>query len=247
MKLLIVSSADPIFMNMARYMSGLIAEKHEVTIIKEAPQVSILKILKQRIKRSGVISGLSQFAFKVFDVLFLRKSIAKNAEERLLGYDCAEISSINSEEAKDLASEFDVVICIATSIIKQVTLDASKYGFINVHPGILPHYRGTGNFWAVVNRDWENIGCTCHWMTSQIDVGRVVSITKITDNFHTLWEMNSVAMMAGVGALSKIINDGQLLTRCIELDESQSGYYTWYGIGDYIKFYRSMRHSRAGG
>lgn len=246
MKLLIVSSADPIFLSMARYLSGLISERHEVTVVKENAQVSIPKILRQRIKRAGLISGLSQFVFKVFDVLFLRKAIAKNADEELANFYCAGIGSINSEEAKAMASQFDVVICIATSIIKQATLDASKYGFVNVHPGILPQYRGTGNFWAVVNRDWENVGCTCHWMTSQIDVGRVISVTRIPASFNTLWQMNYAAMLAGVDALSEVINSGELLKRCIELDESQSGYYSWYGIGDYFNFMLAMRELRVG-
>lgn len=241
MKLLIVSSADPIFLSMAKLLSDLISEKHEITVVKENPKISIPKVLRQRIKRAGVISGLSQFGFKAFDVLFLRKTIAKNAIEGLKSFDCAEIESINSEEAKSLASQFDVVICIATSIVKQATLDISRYGFVNAHPGILPQYRGTGNFWAVVNKDWSNIGCTCHWMTNQIDVGRVITLTEIPTNYDSLWQMNKAAMMAGLVALSEVINEGQLLIRNIDLDESQSGYYSWYGFGDYLKFLISMR------
>lgn len=246
MKLLIVSSADPIFLSMARRLSSLISEDHEVTVVKENPQISIPKILKQRVKRAGLISGISQFAFKVFDVLILRKAVVKNAVDGLNGFECAEIRSINSEEGKGLVSQFDAVICIATSIIKQATLDVSPYGFVNVHPGILPQYRGTGNFWAVVNRDWANIGCTCHWMTKQIDVGRVVSISRIPPNFKSLWEMNSAAMMAGVVALSKVINEGALLERYVDLDERQAGYYSWYGVGDFFKFCISM-HCLKGG
>lgn len=246
MKFLIVSSADPVFLRIAKYLSGLISGSHEVTVVKENTPVSILRVLRQRIKRAGLISGLSQFAFKVFDVMLLRKGISKQAVKGLVNFDCAEIGSINSEEAKALASQFDVVICIATSIIKQVTLDVSRYGFVNVHPGILPQYRGTGNFWAVANGDWENIGCTCHWMTSQIDVGRVISIARIPPSFDSLWEMNNTAMLAGVNALSEVINKGELLDRCIDLDESQSGYYSWYGIVDYLKFRASIRALKGG-
>jgi hypothetical protein len=245
-KLLIVSSADPIFLNMAKFLSEQISEKHETTVVKENVKISIPKILKQRVKRAGLISGLSQFGFKVFDIFFLRKTITKDAIESLKNFDCAEIYSINSEEAKSLASRFDVVICIATSIIKQATLDVSRYGFLNVHPGIVPNYRGTGNFWAVVNKDWRNIGCTCHWMTNQIDVGRVVAITVIPPNFNSLWEMNNTAMMSGLYALSKVINEGELLEKYIDLDESQSCYYSWYGFGDYLKFCMSMRGVKFG-
>lgn len=245
MKLLVVCSADPIFLGMAKHLSELISESHVVTVVKESPKISIPKILSWRIKRAGFISGLSQFLFKVFDVLFLRKAIAKKSLDGLKNFDCAEIESINNEEAKALLSQFDVVICIATSIIKQATLDVSKHGFVNVHPGILPQYRGTGNFWAVVNEDWDNIGCTCHWMTNQIDVGRVISVTKIPARFNTIWQMNSAAMLAGVEALSEVINSGNLLNKNIEVDEAQSGYYSWYGIGDYIKFLRSIRELRA--
>jgi len=246
MKILIATSADPIFASMAKSLSEKISKMHEIVIVKECVKYSMLDILRQRIKRAGVLPGFSQFGFKAFDILFLRKSIAKNAVVELDNLKCIEIGSINSEDAKILVSGFDAVICIATSIIKQETLDVSRYGFVNVHPGILPQYRGTGNFWAVVNRDWTNIGCTCHWMTSQIDVGRLITITAIPPNFGSLWEMNNTALRAGLDALANVINNGELLNRHIEADESQSAYYSWYGFCDYIRFLMSIRALKGG-
>ena len=241
MKLLIISSSDPIFLSMAKFFSQKILENHEVVIVKESVRISLFYILLKRIKKFGFLSGLSQFAFKVFDVLLLRKSITQDAIQSLGDFDCKQIDSINSTQAKCLVSEFDAVICIATSIVRQSTLDSAKNGLVNVHPGILPNYRGTGNFWAVVNRDWNNIGCTCHWMTSKIDDGKVILCTKTAATFNSLWEMNYNAMLEGLDALSKVINEDKLLDSSIDLDMTCSAYYTWYGFCDYFSFLASMR------
>ncbi len=244
MRFLIVSSVDPVFAAIARHLSGLISVKHEVKVVEECASVSILKILKQRIRRAGILTGLSQFLFKVFDVLFLRKEVTKNALAIVSGSRNDQIKSVNSSDFRILASRFDVVICIATTIVEQETLRAAKYGFINVHPGILPQYRGTGNLWAVVNEDWKNIGCTCHWMTRQIDVGRVITITKIKPDFDSLWEMNYRAMLMGVDDLSVVINEGSILEKESHIDESKACYYSWYGFHDYLRYVCALKQKR---
>lgn len=240
MKILIVSSSDVIFRQIAKHLYEKISQKHDLVLARENVGVSLTKILKQRIKKAGIISGTSQFLFKVFDVLFLRKAVAKVAAEKLGNFDGHDLGSINSADSKEYISKFDFVIGIATSIIKQDILDAPTYGIINVHPGILPEYRGVGNFWAVMNEDWSNVGCTCHWMTHEIDVGKIICSTKIGPSFRTLWEMNYSAMLAGVNDLSKVINDGKVLEKNESIDHTKSNYYTWYGIADYMKFKKKL-------
>ena len=241
MKILIISSADPIFLNIARYFASLLNDSHDVLLVKEKVSNAALTILKQRINRAGLLRGLSQFLFKVYDLYILRQKHTRRAASGLSNYQCDEIHSINSVNSQKLIGNYDIAICLATSIVKEASLNASRYGLINVHPGILPNYRGIGNFWAVLNNDWPNIGCTCHWMTGQIDIGKIISIKKIGPEFETLWDMNILAMTAGVESLSDIINSGHLLSTSVSINQSESKYYSWYGFREYMKFMNSVK------
>jgi folate-dependent phosphoribosylglycinamide formyltransferase PurN len=241
MKFLIVSSSDPIFLAMAKKLSELISDSHEKMVVIEASHIPIFKVLCQRMRRAGVLQGMSQFIFKIYDVIVLRRKESRSASVKITGFKADRIKSINSLEFRTEVVKYDVVICIATSIVNRETLLLSKHGFINIHPGILPRYRGTGNLWAVVNQDWHNIGCTSHWMTPQIDVGRILTVTRIALDSDSLWEMNCNALTAGIYALSSAINQGSLLELEQEVDESTSCYYSWYGVLDYFRFKRILR------
>ncbi|PCJ99930.1 MAG: hypothetical protein COA45_03715 [Zetaproteobacteria bacterium] len=58
-------------------------------------------------------------------------------------------------------------------ILKQDILDAPRIGVLNVHPSILPDYRGcTTMEWSVLNDD--PLGNTAHFMVSAIDEGPII-------------------------------------------------------------------------
>mgnify|MGYP001156850590 FL=1 len=57
---------------------------------------------------------------------------------------------------------------LSKSILKSV-----KYGVINIHPGILPKYRGCSAVeWAIFNN--EKVGNTAHFMTEGYDEGPII-------------------------------------------------------------------------
>lgn len=73
----------------------------------------------------------------------------------------------------------DLLINFGTpGILKGEILKAPKIGILNCHPGILPNYRGcTCVEWALYNCD--DIGNSCHIMTSSIDEGPIIHTEKI--------------------------------------------------------------------
>ncbi len=67
----------------------------------------------------------------------------------------------------------DVAIQGGVGILKPPLLDAPKLGFVNVHPGRLPHYRGNScPEWAIHNGD--PVVATAHLIDSGIDTGPVI-------------------------------------------------------------------------
>lgn len=238
MKILIVYSGGGIFCSLAKILSDKISKNHSVDVFHEFVHHSVFDVLRQRIRRAGIVKGTSQFIFKVYDLLFLRSNVRKKADLLLNGFFASKIPSLNSIEAREIikSKDYDVVIAIATSILKEETLCIPRLGFINIHPGVLPQYRGVGNFWAVINKDYENVGCTVHWMTPAIDKGKIILVTKMNQNYTGLWDMNYRAMSAGIDGLAEIINNGSLLEAEVVIDSSMSGYYSWSGIVDFINF-----------
>jgi len=57
--------------------------------------------------------------------------------------------------------------------LKKHILEATKHGAVNVHPGVLPYYRGCSSVeWALFNND--KVGNTTHFMTEGYDEGNII-------------------------------------------------------------------------
>ena len=75
-------------------------------------------------------------------------------------------------------------------IIRRPLLESAPKGFLNLHAGKLPEYRGRNvNNWALINGEQE-LGNTAHYMDEGIDTGdivlqRLIPISR-TDSYGTL-------------------------------------------------------------
>jgi len=86
------------------------------------------------------------------------------------------------------------VICVVAygKIIPKEILDIPKYGCINVHPSLLPKYRGPAPIqWAILNGD-EKTGVTTMYLDEGMDSGDIIlqEETKIGENETSgeLWD-----------------------------------------------------------
>lgn len=237
MKILIVYSGGDLFQSIARKLECNIGTKFDVNVVEEINKANALAVLWDRTRRAGVFKGMDQFIFKVIDILFLRKSVLKLARSQTCLQQTQKIDPMNSVSTQKFLREqnFDLVVCIATSIINKQTLSIPRIGMINIHPGILPAYRGIGNFWAVQRRDFSEVGSCVHWMTSKIDVGQVLFNLRYTERYRSVWELNYNSMLLAAEKLGKIINRNTVLDVKEEIKYSTSNYYTWNGIFDYLK------------
>lgn len=67
------------------------------------------------------------------------------------------------------------VVCSFNYKIPQVLLDATKDGFINVHPSMLPKYRGGNPYSRVIMNGETETGVTIHFMDSNFDTGDIIA------------------------------------------------------------------------
>lgn len=62
-------------------------------------------------------------------------------------------------------------------LINKKVIDSMSNGIINIHPGILPEYRGCSCVeWAILNDD--PIGNTAHFMDANYDTGPIIEIER---------------------------------------------------------------------
>ena len=242
-KILIISGKSGIFKYLALELRNGIQGDLKVFLASEESYNSVLRLILKRIKTFGFLMGINQIIMRFIDIRFLRFRVEKNLKYQFDKLDIR-IDSINSEVFRKftLENRIDIVVCIGTSLVSQNTLSTANIGFINIHPGYLPHYRGLGNFWAVINKDWEHIGVTCHWIDSGIDTGEIIWKEKITQLSNSYWGINLDCFNTGINFLKenlKVLEPGKN-----QPEKRNYRLYPWFGISYYIKFKVHLRKRR---
>ena len=251
MKILVVAGSNPIykfgnpiFLDLAIQIKKLLLEEHTTSIAVDIWDEKVRHFTNKRKKNRNFLTFLSQYLIKLYEIAFLQQKYIRRSKKRHENFNqnVDIYSGINSLTFKEilLQEKFDVIICLGTSIVKKDILEASDFKFLNLHPGVLPQYRGIGNFWAVLNNDFENIGISLHWMNEKIDDGKIISIVKIPKKFKSLWDMNIMAFEAGVVEIANLINKYQLFNSNIR-PHLPSKYYGWYGLKEYLYFKKILK------
>ena len=107
-------------------------------------------------------------------------------------------------------------------------LKSVKNGIVNIHPGILPEYRGcTCVEWAILNDD--KVGNTAHFMTDEYDAGPIIMSKsfKFPYNSDYKYIRAKVAYEACkmCGEVLSLLNKNVNNINVIEQNHKQSKYY----------------------
>jgi len=180
------------------------------------------KFIKRRIQRLGFFTVFGQLLFSLLISLPLGISSKKRIEEILRNNNLSldpipenkikRVSSVNAKSCIHILKERepDLILLSGTRIVSKKVLESVDCGFINVHAGITPKYRGVhGSYWAKVNKDEENNGVTIHFVDKGIDTGGIIKQSKINpgskDNFQTYPYLQLAEGMKGLK--NEVIND----------------------------------------
>ena len=92
------------------------------------------------------------------------------------------VNDINSIEVqkqlKDLNPDL-IAVCHFQKILKKNIIGIPKLGCINLHPSLLPNYRGMApQHWPIINGDQET-GITVHFIDEGVDTGNIILQKKI--------------------------------------------------------------------
>lgn len=93
--------------------------------------------------------------------------------------------NINAKEVVEKVKSLDPDICVVAHferLIKKDLLSIPKLGFINLHPSLLPNYRGMSpQHWPIINGDIET-GITVHYIDEGTDTGDIILQRKLVLN-----------------------------------------------------------------
>lgn len=189
--------------------SRLAPEVDLVAVVRqERPRREVLRAVFRRGKKLRRGYWLDRLLLGAYTKLHLKRRALVCPEYRevqkavTFTTDCPvhRVESINDPSVIDLLKQTqpELVVVLGTSIIKEPVLAAAPC-FVNLHVGITPLYRGAhGQFWAVLNRDFENLGVTLHFVDKGIDTGAILkqgrfAFDPATDNLLTLLAKSSVS------------------------------------------------------
>jgi methionyl-tRNA formyltransferase len=211
--------------------------------------VSRLQLLKNRIKKLGLLPVIDQMAF----ILAIRPFIQYRDRQRLkaichshgletvepLSASIYKITSVNADNFRTqlVALQPDIIIVNGTRIIGRKTLAATKATIINTHQGITPAYRGAhGAYWALYNSDKANCGVTVHLVDEGIDTGNIIAHAPIEidpqDSFVTYPLLQTAAALP---ILTKAIENAAAGT--LETKQVSGPSAIWYhpGFTQYVR------------
>ena len=93
------------------------------------------------------------------------------------------LERIRNSESLDLIENFSPNLIVSIhfrEIIPKSILDSAYFGGFNLHPSLLPKYRGCfSGPWAIINGEKET-GISYHFLTSGIDEGKLILQKKIS-------------------------------------------------------------------
>ncbi len=119
------------------------------------------------------------------------------------------IDVLEPKNFKDFDTKFDLAILIAYGkILPQKILEIPKFGFINIHPSLLPKYRGPTPVQTAILDGEEKTGVTIILLDKEIDHGPILAQKeiKIEDDDNHI-SLNEKLAATGAEVLLEILPD----------------------------------------
>ena len=101
------------------------------------------------------------------------KSIKKFAREKKIKI--TSIKNLSKLIKKRKITKPDIIFCIgSTQILPKNILKFSQKGIVNIHPSLLPKYRGRYSLVHAIFNGEKNTGATAHFLSNKIDTGKLI-------------------------------------------------------------------------
>lgn len=151
-----------------------------------------------------------------------------------------EVASLSDSQTLELLANFQpeiIVVACFPYLFPPALLKLPRYGCLNLHPSLLPAYRGPAPLFWIARQDERRSGVTLHLLDEGIDTGDIVAQAAF-DRPDGLSEtdLEQQAATAGAALLRQTLRQlqqGQALPRQPQPEERAS-YYPWPCETDFV-------------
>ena len=162
--------------------------------LKEKSKYDIKLVISSKATAKGLIYA-RKFKVKKKIIHYLNK---KNAEKSIL----VELKKNNID-----------LICLAgfMKILSKNFIKKFQGEIINIHPSLLPKYKGLNTHIRAIKNKEKFAGCTVHYVTSKLDSGKIilqkrVKISKRDNHFSLAKKVLKMEHLIYPAAIKKILN-----------------------------------------
>ena len=118
-----------------------------------------------------------------------------------------------------IKKKIDLIFCLgSTQILPKNILNIPKIGSLNIHPSLLPKYRGRYSLPHAIFNNEKFTGITLHWIGSKIDDGKIVCQKKIRildyDTSETLYKkFTNLSFVEFKKIFNKLISEKAIVSK----------------------------------
>jgi hypothetical protein len=145
-----------------------------------------LLTIKKRIQKVGILHALDEWLYCKYESIFNHWEKAENhylSEIDIRNFLPDFITDTVNKNNNDLILKLQFfsgnnILSIGSGYIPKSILDLFDCK-LNIHPGILPFYKGIGTPEALMKKDYSNLGWSIHELSSKIDNGKIIHIKNL--------------------------------------------------------------------
>jgi Formyl transferase len=223
---------------LAKYAAAF--QEFGLLVVEERPNGSkkLWTFLSRRSRRRGLLSALDAVLLRIFQAARVNPDLGPRHEPDLI------VGSVNEPRVADFIERNKprAVLLTACSIVNSTLIARINAPILNVHNGVTPRYRGSGNTFAMAEDNFDLIGATLHRVDAGIDTGARLSVTRFDPVALgiPIEKVDDVAFEMGADLAIAYVTD----RRChipAELDGLADGFYPYPGFSDWIRAKRNYR------
>lgn len=174
-------------------------------------------------------------------------TLAKNADINILYQ--AEVSI--QYVARYLSDQdFDIIIVACyPSLIPEIQLKATRHGAINIHPSLLPKYRGPAPIFWQLRHNEQATGVSLHCVSKHFDAGNIIAQQELTFPINAnADDIDGLVAQTAATIVAEICKESDYLKKIISQAkpqfEQQSSYYSTPSAKDFtLSLNWSARHA----
>ena len=180
-KTVIITSNSSVFIKLTKLLIENSGKSRSDFIIIAENGLPFKDRFRKRIEKIGLLPALDELLYTSYEALF---NHWKKAERKL--FSDTDITSFSPDILTDTVNKRSVSILDSLKTFEVKNIISIGSGFIptrlleqfnlkiNIHPGILPYYKGIGSPEAIMRGDLSFLGWSIHELATKIDSGSII-------------------------------------------------------------------------